>query len=320
MNMMDRVAMLFGTVSAVLFAVGCGDAESVSSPTSRIKAAAGLPPVAYLAKRVGGDAVEVSSVLPEGRSPHDFSPGPREVSGAAAAQVFLTTGMRFETALTRMLSRERKVVDVSRGVRRIPMLVSCGHDHHDGDHGHHHDHSGAHRDGGHDEEALDPHIWLDAENACRMAENIRDAFSELDPGHAGVYAANCAEVSADLRARAAKLKADLQPYRGRSFYVYHPAFGYFGAMLGLRQEAVELGGREVTPARLAEVIRKARRDKVKVIFTQPQFSPASCRALERELGVRTVPADPLRADLAENFDYLGGALKQGFAASSGGEL
>ena len=313
MNVINRIAVSLFAVSAVFLPVGCGDAGNAPGAAPRIKAAAGLPPVAYLAKRVGGDAVAVSSVLPEGRSPHDFSPGPREVRDAASAQLFFTTGMRFETALTKMLGSDRKVVDVSRGIERIPMLVSCGHDHRDGDHGHHHDHE-------HDEESLDPHIWLDAENACRMAENIRDAFSALDPKNAGVYAANCAGLSSDLRARAAKLKAELSPYRGRSFYVYHPAFGYFGAMLGLRQEAVELGGREVTPARLAEVIRKARRDKVKVIFTQPQFSPASCRALERELGVTTVPADPLRSDLAENFEYLGEALKRGFAASSGGDL
>ena len=286
---------------------GCG--EHAADSGNRIGVAAGLPPVAYLTKRVGGDAVTVRSMLPEGRSPHDFSPGPREVRDAAACRVFFTTGMRFEEALVRAL-REKRIVDVSRGVRRIPMEASCRHDHdHDHDHADHHDH----------DEASDPHIWLDAENACRMAENICAALSEVDPGRASFYRANCDRVVGELRARARSIMAELEPYRGRCFYVYHPAFGYFAKMLGLRQEAVELGGREVTPARLAEVIRKAREDKVRVFFAQPQFSPVSSRALERELGVRVIPADPLREDLVANFDYLAECLKNGFAASDGGQ-
>lgn len=285
---------------------GCGDADPASGTGAKLGVAAGLPPVAYLAKCVGGDAVTVRTMLPEGRSPHDFSPGPREVREAAACRIFLTTGMRFEDALIKAL-RGKEIVDVSKGVARIPMEVSCGHEHdHDHDHGRDHD------------EKLDPHIWLDAENACRMAENIRDAFSAADPGRAALYRENCELAVCRLRDRASMLRKRLAPFAGRSFYVYHPAFGYFAKMLGLRQEAVELGGREVTPARLAEVIRKARLDKVRVLFVQPQFSPASSRALERELGVRVVPADPLKADLCANFDHLSGVLEQGFRESDGG--
>ena len=298
-------------LSLLCCAAGCGDAETGAD--GKLGVAAGLPPVAYLAKRVGGDAVTVRTMLPEGRSPHDFSPGPREVRDAAACRVFFTTGMRFEDALVKAVGGG-KTVDVSRGIRRIPMLVSCDHDHgrhHDHDHhDHHHDHDG--------EEALDPHIWLDAENACRMAANIRDELSALDPGRASLYRENCERTTRELRALEKRLQVEFSPFRGRCFYVYHPAFGYFAKMLGLRQEAVELGGREVTPARLTEVIRKARRDKVKVLFAQPQFSPASCRALERALGVKVVPADPLREDLLANFEHLAKELKAGFAESDGG--
>lgn len=308
--MMNKIFSMSAIVLAALcFAwcgFGCGD--SAPAPAGKIGVAAGLPPVAYLAKCVGGDAVAVKSMLPEGRSPHDFSPGPREVREAAACRVFLTTGMRFENTLAKAL-RGKTVSDVSQGVVRIPMEADCGHDHdHDHDHDHHHDHG----------EASDPHVWLDADNLCRMAGNIRDVLSAVDPGRSALYRANCDRLVREVRERSARIEAELRPYRGRSFYVYHPAFGYFAKMSGLRQEAVELGGREVTPARLAEVIRKARLDKVKVFFAQPQFSPVSSRALERELGVKVVPADPLREDVLANFEYLAGVLKQGFAEADGG--
>ena len=293
---------LTATLSAVF--AGCGGKPA----DGKLKVAAGLPPVAYLAKRVGGDAVEVRAMLLEGRSPHDYSPGVREIRDAAASRLFFTTGMNFEEKLEKPLRRGgTRIVDVSRGIERIPMEVSCGHDH---DH-EHHDHD-------HDAKAGDPHVWLNVDNACRMAENIRDEFCKADPAHAALYGENCRKLIGELRACEAKLKADMAPYRGRRFYVYHPAFGYYAKMLDLRQEAFELDGREVTAARLPEVLRRAKADKVRTVFTQPQFNPASVRVLEKEHGIKVVPADPLREDLLRNFSDLGQALKAGFESDAGG--
>ncbi len=300
-------AVLIAAVGWSMAIAGC----SKSAECGKLKVAAGLPPVAYLAKRVGGDAVEVRTMLLEGRSPHDYSPGVREIRDAASSRLFFTTGMYFEEKLEKPLHRGgTRIVDVSRGIERIPMEVSCDHhDHHD--HDHHHDHE-------HDIKVGDPHVWLNADNACRMAENIRDEFCKTDPAHADLYRKNCGELIAELRACEAKLKADTAPYKGRRFYVYHPAFGYYAEMLGLRQEAFELDGREMTAARLPEVLRRAKADKVRTVFTQPQFNPASVRMLEKEHGIKVVPADPLREDLLENFYTLGQALKAGFESDAGG--
>jgi len=308
------IAALTSLGFGLAVAAGCGE-PSAAAKGGQLRAAAGLPPVAYLARRVGGDAVRVGTMLPEGRNPHDYSPGPREVRDAAASDLFLTVGMRFEAALARPLRQGKtRVVDVSRGIAKLPMRLSGGehgHDHHG--HDHHHDHDCDEGDG------MDPHVWLDVDNACRMAENIRDEFCAVDPARAAVYRENCGRLIRELRELGARLRAELQPFAGRSFYVYHPAFGYFAKMCGLNQEAVELGGREVTPARMAEIVRRARRDNVRTLFVQPQFSPSATRALERELGVTAVPADPLREDLVKNFSYLADALKRGFTTASGGD-
>lgn len=288
-----------------IFAAGCGGRPA----SGKMKVAAGLPPVAYLAKRVGGDAVEVRTMLAEGRSPHDYSPGAREMRDAASSRLFLSTGMSFEEKLEQSLKRGgTRIVDVSRGIERIPMEVSCDDHHEHHEHHDHHDHHGA----------GDPHVWLNVENACRMAETIRDEFSSADPAHAVVYRENCRKLIDELRVCEARLKKDMAPYRGRRFYVYHPAFGYYAKMLDLRQEAFELDGREVTAARLPEILRRAKADKVRTVFTQPQFNPASVRALEREHGITVIPADPLREDLLRNFSDLGQALKAGFESDDGG--
>lgn len=127
--------------------------------------------------------------------------------------------------------------------------------------------------------ASDPHVWLSAHNAAVMAENIAKALSEADPAGAAVYAANLEALKRKLREGEEYAKKSLAPYAGREFYVYHPAFGYFAKMVDLRQEAIELGGREATPKRLSEIIRRALENRVRVVFVQPQFNPNSARAL-----------------------------------------
>ena len=285
-----------GAVVVLSLISGCGKKPKAEGP---LAVAAGLPPVAFLASRIGGEAVAVSTMLPEGRSPHDYSPAPRDVLNASQSRIFLTTGMNFENTLCRPLDRARTTVcDVTQGVKRIPMAAGHDHDHH----GHDHDH-----------DALDPHVWLDSENLCRMADNICKAFCAADPDNDSLYRANCLKLVGEIRLQTRLLAAQLAPYRGRCFYVYHPAFGYFANMFGLRQEAVELDGREVTPAHLAELIRRAKRDRVAVIFVQPQFNPSAMKALQRELRGEVKTADPLRRDVLKNMQELVSELRMAFA-------
>ena len=275
---------------------GCGKKPKAEGP---LQVAAGLPPVAFLASRVGGEAVAVSTMLPEGRSPHDYSPAPHDVLNASRSRIFLTTGMNFEKTLCRPLDGAKTTVcDVTEGVKRIPMASG----------GHGHDHAD-----GHDHDALDPHVWLDFDNLCVMANNICKAFCIADPDNDALYRANAIKLIGEIRIQRQLLAAQLAQFRGRCFYVYHPAFGYFANMFGLRQEAVELDGREVTPARLSALIQQARRDRVAVIFVQPQFNPSAMQALRRQLKVEVKTADPLRRDVLKNMQELVSELRMAFA-------
>ncbi len=332
----DRIPVLL----AALFLAGCGESESGSAASGRMLVYSGLPPVAYLASAVGGERVDSRSMLPEGRSPHDYSPGPREIRGAASARFFFTTGMSFENTVSRPLDSSRtRVVDVSQGVERIPFDgVGCddpSHRHegaviHDHECAHHHkpgevctdDHSGEEaacsacaEDHAHG--AFDPHVWLSADNAAVIAGNIAKAFQEADPEGASYYEANLAALKKKLAESGAYARNELAPYAGKGFFVYHPAFGYFAKMTGLRQEAIELGGREATTGRLAEIIKLAREHGVRVVFVQPQFNPASARALGEAIGGKVAGLDALAADIPANIRAMTDALKEGFSAEKG---
>ena len=301
------IAALF--FAAVLFC-GCGDPAPETAGKPRVTA--GLPPVAHIVKCVAGDRFDVLTLLPEGKSPHDYAPGPREIRRAASSRAFFTAGMPFEDRAVKALGRV-KIVDAAKEAKKIPFAEEehhhhgHGHDHdHDHDHGHHHDHG-----------ELDPHVWLDAGNLIRMAGTVRDALCALDPAGRETFEKNHAVLVKRLGDIDGAIAKKLSPYKGQSFFVYHAAFGYFARRYGLKQTAVELGGREVAPARLAEVIRKAREAKVKTIFVQPQFNPASSTALAEAIEGRVAPLDPLAGDVEKNLLTMADAVRSGF--SSGGD-
>jgi zinc transport system substrate-binding protein len=120
------------------------------------------------------------------------------------------------------------------------------------------------------------------------------------------------------------LKKELEPLRGKTVFVYHPAFGYFLDEFGILQEAVETGGKEPTPRVLGQLIERARAEKVKVIFVQAQFPAESARTAAAAAGAELVSLDPLAADWLSNIRIMGEALQKAAELDagdlSGGEL
>lgn len=295
---MKRFFYLFAVCCLALSPAGCGQKETKKAAALAV---AGVPPVAYLAERIAG--VPVRSALPDGRSPHDFSPQPGDVRAVAGARFFFVTGMPFEEMMTRSLKNSPvKIVDVTGAIRRIPLEGGCCE----------HDHAHEHHKHAHSHDALDPHVWLSPANCRIMAEAILQALCEGDPANRTLYEKNFQKLAADLDAVAGEVQTKLAPFKGRSFFVHHPAFGYFAAGCGLKQRSIELGGREPSPAQLADVIRDARKQNVRTIFVQMQFNPASANALAKSIGGTARELDPLQRDVLHNFRTITSALVNGF--------
>ena len=290
-------------ISAALVAIllvlcaGCSR-QSDKNDGGKLLLSCGLPPVAFLAKAVAGELADVQCLLPQGRSPHDYSPRPQEISRAGKSRIFFTTGMAFENSASAPLVNRLTVCDVTSGIRRR---------HFDSNHkcaGHHHHH--------HNDASLDPHIWLSCANAKAMAENICRALSETDPANTAVYQKNFQKIAAELDKTAANNKKLLEPYKGREFFVYHPAFGYFADEAKMLQRPVEINGREATAAQLAEIIRDAKNKGVKTIFVQPQFNPKTAEVLAQKINGKAVALDPLAENLLHNLNLIPQSICQGF--------
>ena len=266
--------LFLGLLLAGIGAEGAGSAD-------RILVAASIAPLADFARQVGGDRVEVITLVPPGASPHTYELKPSQVRQVAGARLLVLNGAGLEYWAEKLVRAAGnpmlEVVDTSRG---IPLLDA-----------------GAH--------GANPHIWLDPQQAMRQVQNIRDALVRVDPALGRTYEANAARFLAELQDLDREIAAEVRGWRTKQFIAFHPAWVYFARRYGLEQAGVieRSPGREPSPAELARIVETAKRVGARAIFAEPQFSPKAAEAIARESGARVLFLDPLGSSLKDR-SYL----------------
>ncbi len=271
-----------------------------------------IPPVAFIAKSIAGDKVIISTMIPKGHSPHDYTPAPRQIAQLQSCSAYMTIGLPFEKQVIEPMfsSDKSRIINISTGIVRRKIDQEHEHDHHkhNSECDHDHDHEADKTT-----ENLDPHIWLSPENDIKIAKNTAEALSKLYPADAAYFQQNYQKFEKQFMALNSGLKKILEPYKGEVFYVYHPAFGYFADAYKMKQEAVEIEGKSPTPKHLNEMIAAARKDKVKIILVQPQFNQRSADVIARALDAKVMELDPLTDNLVDFYHRFAAALAEGTA-------
>lgn len=249
-----------------LLSAGC-------SPGShdRLGAAVSVLPQKYLVERIAGDRVTVAVMIPPGFSHESTEITPGQIKALSRARVYFRLGpLPFEEANMDRLTQANpalKVVDTSAGVALLG--------------GHH---------------GADPHLWLSPPAMTIMARHIRDALVELDPAGKSIYDANFKALAADMDILDRRISTMLASYKGRKFLVFHPAWSYFAQRYGLTQVAVEHEGKSPGPQHMKNIIDLARKEKIRVIFIQRQYSSAAAATVAGDLGGKVKVLDPLDPD------------------------
>jgi len=241
-----------------------------------VSAAVTIPPLAEFVGAVGGQRVAVTILLPPGASPHAYEPKPGQLSAARNADVFVAVGSGLET--------ERLWLRALEGSRALSVNASEG-------------------------IALvenDPHVWLSIRNAAVMVESICRAFVKLDPGNRAEYERNRDSYIKELRALDEEIGRELSGVK--KILVFHGAWGYFCRDYGIEQLTIEEGGKEPTPARIAEVIEIAKREGIKIVFASPQEDMRYAELIAKEIGGRIVVIDPLAENYLENMKKVAEAI------------
>lgn len=224
-------------------------AQQVSQEQERITVVASFYPLYEFASRIGGDRVQVSSLVPAGIEPHDWEPTPQDRLRVQSASMLVINGAGFESWADDM--EANVVVDTSEGME-LEHEEEIGED----EHGH--------------EGGVNPHIWLDPVLAKHQVEKIRDAMITADPENADYYNQNAVEFIAELDQLDAFARLELGECEKSDFIAFHDAFVHFAERYGLTQHSIHgvSPEGEILPQRMPEMIGLANELGIDVIYSE----------------------------------------------------
>jgi zinc transport system substrate-binding protein len=299
-------AFTFGILACLLLGIpACRQESATTQPAGdRISVFVSIPPQRYFVQRIGGQRVAVTVLVPPGQSHHTYEPTPKQVVSMSNAQVFFRIGVPFEKNVVAKIGQAVKklhIVDTSEGITMRPMDAECTEEHEaPGNSPVPGTQEAGHEDHQHEHGELDPHTWMDPRLVKQQAAVICKELSALAPAHAAEFQANLEAFQIELDNIDARIRKALKPVEGREFFVFHPGFGYFADAYGLKQVAVETGGKQPSAKHLEELIAKAKKSGVRLIFVQPQFTRQSAEAVAQAIGGAVVVMDPLAENYLEN--------------------
>ncbi|KAB1767863.1 zinc ABC transporter substrate-binding protein ZnuA, partial [Klebsiella pneumoniae] len=174
-----------------------------------------------------------------------------------------------------------------------PLLITGADD--DDDH-HGHDHGAAEKgDGDHHHGIYNMHLWLSPEIARLSAVAIHDKLLELMPQSRAKLDSNLQQFETALAATDKQVSNELAPLKGKGYFVFHDAYGYFEKHYGLTSLGHFTVNPEIQPGaqRLHEIRTQLVEQKATCVFAEPQFRPAVIEAVARGTSVRMGTLDPL---------------------------
>lgn len=261
--------------ATILLLCGCG-----AEPPAQI-AATTLPVYEFTQSLCQGTPLKVTRLVTEAVSClHDYSLNVRQVKAAEAAEVIVISGAGLEDFLDGVLAPE-KLIDASHGIELIFPE----------EHSHEEEHAHSHHDG--HNHNLDPHIWLDPENAMIMARNICTELSGLYPEYKDIFEANLSQLLEQLGALQLYGEQTLSTLSCREMITFHDGFSYFADAFDLTiLEAIEEeSGSEASAKDLIHLIEEVDHHSLPAVFTEKNGSPSAAEVISRETGAKIYPLD-----------------------------
>lgn len=295
-------ALGFGTLTACSSDAAAGD-------TGKFDVVASFYPMAFLAERIGGEHVHVTSLTQPGQEPHDL-----EISARQTAQLEESDAALYLKGLQPSVDEAIGQSPIATKIDAAELTAleehgtEAGHGEEHGDeHGDEHAHDDEHGHD-HDHEGGDPHIWLDPVKYAEVAEGVGKAFQKADPDHAADYRKNTATLVKDLKALDGKFRTGLANRDTDVFVTTHAAFGYLAERYGLTEEAISGLDPDTEPsgARVKELQQIAEEDGVTTVFYETLVSDKTAKTLAGDTGLKTDVLDPVEGitDHSRGEDYF----------------
>ncbi|MFI9253352.1 metal ABC transporter substrate-binding protein [Streptomyces sp. NPDC053069] len=279
-------ALGLGTLTA------CSGGTAEAANTGKFDVVASFYPMAFLAERIGGDHVHVTSLTTPGQEPHDLELSPRQIAGLENSDAVLYL-KHLQPSVDDAVAQS----PVKTKIDAASLTTLEDHGNEVGGRAAAHD---THQNG--ESTGKDPHIWLDPVRYAQVAEGVGKAFEKADPRHAADYRKNTAALVEQLNGLDKQFKDGLAHTRTKVFVTTHAAFGYLAERYGLTEEAINGLDPESEPsaARIKDLETLAEADGVSTVFYETLVSDRTAKTVANDAGLKTDVLDPIEGITAKS--------------------
>ncbi|HEY9281706.1 MAG TPA: metal ABC transporter substrate-binding protein [Eoetvoesiella sp.] len=272
--------------------------KAPAAQNTPIKVVASFSILGDMAREIGGEYIQLTTIVGAGADAHSFEPTPKDAKALAQAKVLVVNGLGFEEWLPRLVKSSGFAgteIVASKGVRT--RHLSNNGSAHDG-----HGHAGD----------IDPHAWQSLENGMVYARNIADGLSRADPAHAKDYQGRAQLYIASMKKLDTEIKQALKaiPEARRKVVTSHDSFGYFQQAYGVQFISVAGFSSDAEPSakEVAAIIDQIKREKVPAVFVESITNQKLIRQIGTETRVKvggTLYSDALAKSDEPAGTYLG---------------
>lgn len=253
----------------------CRNSGETEKPDNKLKVIATVFPIYDMARNIGGDKVKVTMLLPPGTDAHNYELKPNDIIKISKADLFLYVNMEMERwaykVITATTSNSKLLpVETGNGIAMLPLTDKDGHEGED-----------------HHSSKFDPHIWLDFNNAQKMADNIAAALVKIDSSHSDYYLKNAADYKNKLAALDNKFRTGLADCKSRTvLHAGHWAFAYLANKYNLKYYSVYnvSADSEPEPQKVMALIQQIKNTKVRYIYSEDLINPRMAETIAHETG------------------------------------
>lgn len=255
----------------------------LSTAHAKLNVVATTPDIAAIAKEIGGDKIELTTMARPTEDPHFVDAKPSFILKLNKADVLIHGGAELEVGwLPKLIEQARnaKIVGAARGevrccdgvkMREVPDKLD--------------------RSAGDIHAAGNPHFLVDPVNAKIVAHHISAAFANSDAANREFYEANEKRLIETLDTKLIEWKSKLEPFKGRHVVAYHNSWLYFAERFGLKIEIFlePKPGIPPSPAHLATVMAKMKEQNARVVIVDPYLDRKTAETVARGTGAKVVP-------------------------------
>ena len=270
------------TIMKRILLTSCALAVVIPAASAKLNVTATTPDLAAIAREIGGDKIELTTLAKPTEDPHFVDAKPSFIVKLNHADVLIEGGAELEIGwLPKLLEQARNPklatgapghVACAQGVQMLEVPPTLD------------------RAKGDIHAAGNPHFLVDPVNARIVAQRIADAFCAQDAKSCAAYRANSKKFTDRIDAKLTEWQKALAPFRGQQIVAYHNSWPYFGNRFGLKIDLFlePKPGIPPTPAHLAEVIARMKADQVHVIIVDPYLNRKTAETVARNTDAAVV--------------------------------